>query len=311
MGFRFRKSIKIGPARINLSKSGIGWSIGGKGARFTKKAGGGYRTTVGVPGTGLSYSKDFSVKERSHNSKQQKELESTVHYVPQERRENQQKVGAAMGVFFALLFISVIAWKVFGSLNIFTSDVVFANVIPNEAVWDIKSSIEFIKYPGSCKPGDKVLVEIQAKPDSYYSIVVYDDAGRIKANSLVGTSTNAVGRANWSWNVSMDAVPGIYYIQVSDRFGNQNCIDYCILDQSGNVVGNPPSRETSIKKDNQSFTIEIEDIEHAPTQSQTVYITETGSKYHKATCVHVSSGALATDLSSALAQGYSACQNCY
>ena len=59
MGFRFRKSVNLGPLRVNFSKSGIGWSVGTKGARFTKKANGGYRTTVGVPGTGVSYVKDY------------------------------------------------------------------------------------------------------------------------------------------------------------------------------------------------------------------------------------------------------------
>lgn len=36
MGFRFRKSIKLGLARINLSKSGIGFSVGAGGLRYTK-----------------------------------------------------------------------------------------------------------------------------------------------------------------------------------------------------------------------------------------------------------------------------------
>lgn len=36
MGFNFRKSIKVGPARINLSKSGVGYSIGAGGLRYTK-----------------------------------------------------------------------------------------------------------------------------------------------------------------------------------------------------------------------------------------------------------------------------------
>lgn len=36
MGFNFRKSIKMGPARINLSKSGVGYSIGAGGLRYTK-----------------------------------------------------------------------------------------------------------------------------------------------------------------------------------------------------------------------------------------------------------------------------------
>ena len=40
MGWNFRKSIKIGPARINLSKSGVGYSVGAGGVRYTKKAGG-------------------------------------------------------------------------------------------------------------------------------------------------------------------------------------------------------------------------------------------------------------------------------
>lgn len=36
MGWNFRKSIKIGPARVNLSKSGIGYSFGFGGLRYTK-----------------------------------------------------------------------------------------------------------------------------------------------------------------------------------------------------------------------------------------------------------------------------------
>ena len=58
MGFRFRKSLKAGPFRINLSNAGIGYSVGGKGLRYTKKAGGGTRTTTSVPGTGVSFVSD-------------------------------------------------------------------------------------------------------------------------------------------------------------------------------------------------------------------------------------------------------------
>ena len=55
MGLRFRKSKSFGPFRVNISKSGIGYSVGGKGFRYTKKAGGGTRTTASIPGTGISY----------------------------------------------------------------------------------------------------------------------------------------------------------------------------------------------------------------------------------------------------------------
>lgn len=63
MGFRFRKSINAGPLRFNFSKSGIGYSVGTKGLRYTKKAGGGTRTTASIPGTGISYVKDSGRKE--------------------------------------------------------------------------------------------------------------------------------------------------------------------------------------------------------------------------------------------------------
>lgn len=64
MGFRFRKSINLGPARINLSKSGVGYSFGGKGFRVTKKATGGTRTTASIPGTGFSYVKESGRKSK-------------------------------------------------------------------------------------------------------------------------------------------------------------------------------------------------------------------------------------------------------
>ena len=53
---RFRKSISLGGGfRINVSKSGIGYSWGTKGLRFTRTARGTRRNTYSIPGTGLSY----------------------------------------------------------------------------------------------------------------------------------------------------------------------------------------------------------------------------------------------------------------
>ncbi|HHI1104962.1 TPA: DUF4236 domain-containing protein [Klebsiella pneumoniae] len=55
MGFRFRKRIRIAPGlAINISKSGVSTSIGPKGAT-TNISGRGIKTTVGIPGSGLSY----------------------------------------------------------------------------------------------------------------------------------------------------------------------------------------------------------------------------------------------------------------
>jgi hypothetical protein len=59
MGFRFRRSARLGPLRFNFAKSGLSSiSVGGRGASFNIPVArsGGARTTVGVPGTGLSWS---------------------------------------------------------------------------------------------------------------------------------------------------------------------------------------------------------------------------------------------------------------
>jgi hypothetical protein len=55
MGFRFRRSLRFGPFRMNISKSGIGYSVGGPGARITKRADGKTQTTLSIPGTGISH----------------------------------------------------------------------------------------------------------------------------------------------------------------------------------------------------------------------------------------------------------------
>lgn len=75
MGFRFRKSKKVGPFRINMSQKGIGWSVGVKGLRYTKKAGGGSRVTASIPGTGISYVTDSKKPRR----KSQPEITAPDH----------------------------------------------------------------------------------------------------------------------------------------------------------------------------------------------------------------------------------------
>lgn len=63
MGLNFRKSITILPGvRLNLSKSGISASFGKKGIRQSISTTGRARTTIGIPGTGVYYTKQTNVK---------------------------------------------------------------------------------------------------------------------------------------------------------------------------------------------------------------------------------------------------------
>ncbi|MFC5748786.1 DUF4236 domain-containing protein [Actinomadura rugatobispora] len=63
MGWHYRKSIKIGPFRLNLSRSGVGHSVGARGARYTRGADGRKAVTLRVPGTGLSWRRTVGTRD--------------------------------------------------------------------------------------------------------------------------------------------------------------------------------------------------------------------------------------------------------
>lgn len=99
MGLRFRKSINLGGARINISKKGIGGSVGVKGARITKTADGKTRTTVGIPNTGISYVTESSSKKR-------------VKAETPNNKQTAMSTDQGGKVFFAMLRVVLYLWGV-------------------------------------------------------------------------------------------------------------------------------------------------------------------------------------------------------
>lgn len=87
MGLRYRKSINLGGGfRINLSKSGVGYSWGVRGYRITKTARGSVRQTVSIPGTGISYSTES--KARKSQVPSRTSSIDTNRYATEEIRNN-------------------------------------------------------------------------------------------------------------------------------------------------------------------------------------------------------------------------------
>ncbi len=58
MGWTFRRSVNLGPLRLNLSKSGLGYSVGARGFRVGKDAKGRKYRTMSIPYTGI-YRRDY------------------------------------------------------------------------------------------------------------------------------------------------------------------------------------------------------------------------------------------------------------
>ena len=101
MGLRFHKSIQIMKGvKLNLSKSGVGVSVGTKGAHYSMNTSGRKTVTLGIPGTGLSYVKDIGTKKKSTSDakKKQKELDKQKEKLAAEKAkaaEEKQKLAAA------------------------------------------------------------------------------------------------------------------------------------------------------------------------------------------------------------------------
>lgn len=109
MGLRFRKSIKIAPGvRVNIGKKSVSVSVGGKGFRKTINSSGRVTTSIGVPGTGLSYvttkntktSKKKTSSKRSstasaspvHSAASTAAISNSVQSVAVQQKEKQPKI---------------------------------------------------------------------------------------------------------------------------------------------------------------------------------------------------------------------------
>ncbi len=106
MGFRMRKSINLGGGvRLNLSKSGVGMSLGVKGLRAGIGPRG-TRFTASIPSTGLSYQKQGSGTLRKRASK---------HYVqeaaPEVRERSVEDVlSNIVTVLKTMIILLIVGW---------------------------------------------------------------------------------------------------------------------------------------------------------------------------------------------------------
>lgn len=334
MGLRYRKSIKLGPMRINLSKSGIGWSVGVKDARFTKKANGGYRTTMSVPGTGVSYTKDYTSKPPAQNKSAQTSCQNQIDPAQREQilshgyEHETKRTGSAarwvVGFLAAALLIAAVF--VVKSMLSGDQDAISTEDIPETAIWYPESEIAVTAYPGNVEPGDRVSVSVRGIPYAIYHIAVLVGDAPIESTDLISSQSGMTGTASWSWDIPKDAPPGQYYIIITAD-DEINCVDYAVLDVTGNVVGDAPvhddpyryrqnsdedaSNEDSVNNSQDDTSVEQYTDMQQTVEPTVVYVTESGRKYHNAGCRHLSDRSIQMDLKTAEGQGYTACKDCH
>jgi hypothetical protein len=77
MSWTFRKIFRFGPFRTTLSKGGVGMSWGIPGFRVGVSANGRKYITLGIPGTGIYFTKYFNQQQQSQSNQPTQQQQTT------------------------------------------------------------------------------------------------------------------------------------------------------------------------------------------------------------------------------------------
>lgn len=111
MGLRFRKSIKIAPGlKINLNKDSVSATVGKRGAHYTINSKGKRTASVGIPGTGLSYtSTSGGSSGKAKTSRSSANAQTSNHTPSDDDKKWYQKTGWIIFGIVSILFVIAIA----------------------------------------------------------------------------------------------------------------------------------------------------------------------------------------------------------
>lgn len=133
MGFKFRKSIKIAPGvKLNINKNSVGISSGTRGARVSVNSKGRATTTVGVPGSGISYSRTTNLGGNNNSTSN-----SSSNNIGQVNSQPPKKGKNILLIILAVIFSPVIF--LFGIIPAILYFAIFRKKIDQskKRIWDI------------------------------------------------------------------------------------------------------------------------------------------------------------------------------
>lgn len=286
MGLRIRKSAKFGPLRINLSKSGVGYSVGGRGFRVTKKSNGGLRTTASAPGTGISYVKETSGK--SHATPSQN------HYQPKHKSKwPYVLIAVAVGlwaIFFLLLFASCNTSKE-------PSPPIISSELP---VSSVSTSQQGMVSSEALEADTLKLAENVFPPDAISHVKISD----LKAEVFTLSSSDSI-----VWNEAEKAAQ-----EASKTILETLGLDYAIVyiqDESGYNLLTVINGKTSYSSQSTTQADENTVTSNSQSHEEFVWVSENGTKYHSISSCSNMQSPRQISLSSAIASGYTACKKCH
>lgn len=281
MGMRFRKSIKLGGGtKLNLSKSGVGVSTGVKGFRVSKSTSGRSRVTASLPGTGLSYTKEYGSSGSSGNSQT-----PTTHYSHSYSSGGSAPSGGGdKPPFFQRPGVIFLCLLLFAPLGIFL-------------MW---------RYIPQWKTGVKVTLSILF--GLVFALALVPKAGDNAADvdqppavqqQVEGTKTPAKIQKPAADDPEAPQEPQDAAEAVT---GTETQPDAQTPQDAPQTVTQPEA-----PKHEQEQPVQQEEFKN---EERMVYITPTGEKYHKKGCRTIRGDCTEIGINDAIARGYTACGVC-
>lgn len=196
MGLRFRKSIKIAPGlKINLNKDSVSATVGKRGAHYTINSKGKRTASVGIPGTGLSYtSTSGGSSGKAKTSRSSANAQTSNHTPSDDDKKWYQKTGWIIFGIVSILFVIAIAALSSSELekiklNADTSQIYDINeevaikctTTPSD--YDLTEN-DFKLSGGTLKVTDKGVMFSASESGTYN---IYAENSKIKSNELIIT----------------------------------------------------------------------------------------------------------------------------
>lgn len=324
MGLRFRKSFKIAPGvRLNLNKKSTSVTFGGKGFHHTVSSTGKKTTTVGVPGTGISYSKTSGGTPRKTSHSHMAQSSSFLPNPPQrDDRKWHEKTGWI--IFFLIVFFPIglfLMWK----SNWKKAPKIIVSVLYGIALIAYIASPKLESVTLSADTGQiydinsEIPIEVSTKPEDY-------SLSESSFNISGGQITEKDG--SFAFSASRE---GEYTVSVESDNVDSNELTFSIEDKAAIAKAKAEAEAQAQKEAEEKARAEQEAAEKAAAeqaaaqaqteqeaaaqtqqpQEQMVWVSQSGSKYHSnSSCSNMKNPTQIT-ISEAKNQGLEPCKKCY
>ena len=312
MGLRFRKSIKIAPGvKINLNKKSTSVTFGGKGVHYTASSTGKKTASVGIPGTGISYTQTTgqSSKQKKTNKGGSQPMPTApqANFQDPDHKKWYQKTGWIIALFLMWKYTN---WKkpIKGIITALILIIALSGIVSpdkleqitlkadTEQTYDInqKISIEATTTPSDYElsssdfkcSGGKITTNNQnisfiATKDGSYKIWAEHDG--IKSNKLTVKVEDKAAIAKQRAKEEQK--------RLAEEKAQKEAEEKAAQEKAAQEAAKAQAKAEAEAQAAAQAQAQAEDQQQAQaaTQAQqnndpTVYITNTGGKYHRAGC---------------------------